>query len=285
MLCNKDEVISSNDEEPSQPPQKRTRPSNIINPALASALDRSKISDRNATYVLAAAVESLGRNPQEIALNKESIRRARRCHRESIAKEIRASFAPNVPLTVHWDGKMNQALTTKEVVERLAVLVSGEGNMKLLGVPQLPDGTGEAQAAAVYKLIEEWNLTERVQAMCFDTTASNSGLRGGACVLLQQKLNKDLLSLTCRHHILELIVAKVFVTLIEPSTPGPDIKLFQRFSCAWSTIDRTEYDSISKAESVALELEPLKRDLLTLIYKQLHEFQPRDDYKELLHKE
>ena len=43
----------------------------------------------------------------------------------------------------------------KESVDRLAYLfVSGEGVMKLLGVPKLPNGTGEAQATAVFNLLD-----------------------------------------------------------------------------------------------------------------------------------
>ena len=66
-------------EVPTMPAQRRrSRPPNIISSELASALDRTKTSDRNATYVLVAAAESLGHNPSDIALNRESIRRARR---------------------------------------------------------------------------------------------------------------------------------------------------------------------------------------------------------------
>jgi len=82
--------------------------------------------------------------------------------------------------------------------------------MKLLGVPAIYNGTGKAQAAAVFRLVEEWNLTDYVKCMSFDTTASNSGLHAGACVLLEKKLKRKLLSLACRHYIHELIVAKVF---------------------------------------------------------------------------
>jgi len=137
----------------------------ILSPELACALDRTKVSDRNATFVLAAAAQSFGHNISDIVLSKDSVGRARRGYRESISKEIRASFTPSTPLTVHWDGKMLPALTSKDKVDRLAVLVSGEGVMKLLGVPQIASGTGEAQANAVFSLIEQWNLIDRVQLM------------------------------------------------------------------------------------------------------------------------
>jgi hypothetical protein len=45
-------------------------------------------------------------------------------------------------------------------VDRLAVLVSGDEAMKLLGVPKLPNGTGEAEATAVFNLVQQWNLAD-----------------------------------------------------------------------------------------------------------------------------
>lgn len=57
------------------------------------------------------------------------------------------------------------ALTSKEEVDRLAVIISGNGIMKLLGVPKISNGTGEAQATAMFELLEEWNLTERINLM------------------------------------------------------------------------------------------------------------------------
>lgn len=233
----------------------------IVTQNIAAALDRTKVSDRNAAHILAAAAKSFGHNPSDIVINRESIRQARRRHREDVAKEIQESFAPGTTLTVHWDGKMLPALTSNEKVDRLAVLVSGEGTMKLLGVPRLPGATGEAQAAAVFTLLEEWNISDGVRCMSFDTTASNTGRKAGACVLLEQKLNRDLISLACRHHIHELIVAKVFSVLMEPSS-CPDINLFKRFSEYWPSIDRESYESAIIEDSVATKLHTVRDELM-----------------------
>jgi len=264
----------------SQP--KRSRPTNVVSPGLAAALDRTKVSDRNATYIIAAATQSFGHNPSAIALNRESIRRARHKHREIVANEIQASFDPNCPLTVHWDGKMLPALMSKELVDRLAVLVSGDGTMKLLGVPKLPNGTGQAEATAVFNLIQEWNLNDRIKFMSFDTTASNTGVHAGACVLLEEKLDRNLISLACRHHIMELMVAKVFDTVMGPSS-GPNIKLFQRFREYWASIDQSTYESGLDVEFIMSALNPVKDDIISFIRQQLTQFHPRDDYRELLH--
>jgi hypothetical protein len=118
--------------------------------------------------------------------------------------------------------------------------------------------------------------------MSFDTTASNTGLVSGACVLLENKLKRKLLSLACRHHIHELIVAKVFSLLMETSS-GPNIKLFERFSKAWSSIDRESSESAMTDVSVAALLEPWREDMIRFCLDQLIEVQPREDYKELLH--
>src|ERR1043165_3001327 len=118
--------------------------------------------------------------------------------------------------------------------------------------------------------------------MSFDTTASNTGLKGGACVLLEQKLKRNLVSLACRHDILELIVAKVFSTLIETASSGPNIKLFQRFAEYWSSIDIQSYESGIADVKIALQFDSDKDDLIVFIHFQLTQFQPCDDYRELL---
>ena len=94
-------------------------------------------------------------------------------HRETAAREFQASFTPNCLLTIHWDGKMLPALKSKESVDRRWAIyfrrLSGDGLLKLLGVPKLPKyGTREAEATAMFNLVQEWNLADRIQFMPFD---------------------------------------------------------------------------------------------------------------------
>ena len=109
--------------------------------------------------------------------------------------------------------------------------------------------------------------------MSFDTTVSHNGLKSGACLLLEQKLNRELISLARRHHIHELIIAKVFDAAMGPSN-GPNIKLFQRFASAWETIDKSDYKSAMDDASVVTELEPMKITMLEFIRHQQSMFQP-----------
>lgn len=83
-------------------------------------------------------------------------------HSEGIEAVIQTSFAPDEPLTFQWDGKMLPALSDKETVNQLAVLVSVDGVMKLLDALKLPNETGISLPNTVFQLIYDWNFTERV---------------------------------------------------------------------------------------------------------------------------
>ena len=101
-------------------------------------------------------------------------------------------------------------MTSKQHVDRLPILLSGPNIDKLLGVPKLTSGTGEQQANAVVDALQEWGVSEAVVSMYFDTTAANTGRRSGTCILLEQKLGRDLLHLACCDHIMEIILAAAF---------------------------------------------------------------------------
>lgn len=80
----------------------------------------------------------------------------------------------------------------------------------------------------MFEALQKWNLIDQVQFMSFDTTASNTGRNTGVCLLLQMKWNKEFISLPPRHHIHELVVARVFDVLM-PASLGPSIQIFLWF--------------------------------------------------------
>ena len=75
---------------------------NIITPRLAAALDRSGMSSRDATYVLAEKAKSLGHNIADININSMSIHRHCQIHRSRYANDLKEHFTVSVPLVVHW---------------------------------------------------------------------------------------------------------------------------------------------------------------------------------------
>ena len=88
-------------------------------------------------------------------------------------------------------------------VDRLPVLLSSlvNGGTKLLGVPKLNSGTGQAAADAVVDLLHLWECSSLVVGMCFDTTSANTGITKGAYKIIKNLTGRNLLWLACRHHI------------------------------------------------------------------------------------
>ena len=83
-----------------------------------------------------------------LAIAPSALRRQRCKHREEKAAEIREFFSPTIPLTLHWDGKLMPSLTNDGTVDRLPIIVSGEGVLKLLAAP-ITDGKAEPTANTI----------------------------------------------------------------------------------------------------------------------------------------
>ncbi|KAK2713450.1 hypothetical protein QYM36_009353 [Artemia franciscana] len=203
----------------------------VIPPELATTLDRIKMSDRKAMFIISETAKSLGHNITDFTLNCDSIHRLRMKHQSVQSAALKAKFQDNIPLVIHWNGKLIAYLTSKEQVEQ-PIIVSGKGVFQLLTVAKLTSGTGEAQAPAVYSAIEDWCITENIRAMCFDTTSSNTGRLAGTCVLLEQKIGKERLSLACRHHVMELFIGAAFEVCLG-STSAPQVQIFTGFQPYW----------------------------------------------------
>jgi adenylate/nucleoside-diphosphate kinase len=136
------------------PSTKRFKPNrgheNFISEKLAIVLDKCVISDRNAVHLLIATAEALGKEVNNLIVNRTSIRRARIKYRRERAEKIRRDYnlVKGEAIVVHWDGKLLSALTGKDLVERLVASVNS--CEQLLGVPALNTGTGRDQADMIY---------------------------------------------------------------------------------------------------------------------------------------
>lgn len=158
---------------------------NVVTPLLAATLDRTGVTSRTASHILLAFATGQGMDVDRMNLSSSAIEQRRikeRCKADERRKAV--SEFPN-HLIVHWDGKAHSEISltkegekqiqTKEVVERLPILVTGSGTEQLLGSAKLSSGTGKNIASAVVGQLWEWDIADRVQAMCFDTTNSNTG--------------------------------------------------------------------------------------------------------------
>ena len=261
------------------PPKKKIRATKkVITPQLAAALDRTKMSDRKATFVIAETAQSLGYDISDLSINRSTIKRGRERYRSEIAAALKNNLSSDVPLTVHWDGKLMQDLCGKDHVDRLPIIVTGFGVCQLLKVSKMVGGTGKNQASAVVQALQEWRVQDRVIGMCFDTTSSNTGIHIGACVEIERALGKDLLYLACRHHIMELLAGAAFTASLTPSS-APEVLLFKRFQQKWSVLDQTKYETGSELGEIPYAV---KQETLEFAHSQLLRESVRDDYRELL---
>lgn len=248
---------------------------NVFNLHVTSALDRNKVSDREALRLIVPLASALGHDPSDISISRSTIQRRRKMARKELNCLIQNTFSPNYPLVVHWDGKMLPNIVGTGKIDRLPVLVSGDGEEKLLGVPMLAAGTGKNAADEIYELLAKWNVLNKVRAFSFDTTSVNTGHLNGVCVLLEKKIGREVLWLACRHHIMELILAKVFKLCFGPSN-SPEIPIFKRFKSVWDKIDQNLYQGLDlKNETHNFNSTNFKN----ILSKKLC---IRDDYQELV---
>ncbi len=146
-------------------------------------------------------------------------------------------------------------------------------------VATLAKGTGESISNAVFETLRSWGLDKSVGGMCFDTTASNTGRKNGACVGVETKLGRNLLHFPCRHHIFELVLEAVFTTCFGPSS-GPDILIFKRFKSKWYDMNPSNFCTSLDDEHLLFSN---KTTIIEFVQNMLvAHHHPRDDYKELL---
>ena len=253
------------------PPKRRRGTISVVTRDVATALDRTKTSSRNASHILSAlAASNLCAAPAgELIISPSAIHQARKDNRAALAAEIRESFDPNVPLTTHWDGKIMPDLTGTErgCVDRLPIMVSGKDVTKLLAIPKLKSGTAAVMSDACLAEIRSWGLEDRIVAMCFDTTASNTGCKGGVCIKLEAELGKDLLNLACRHHVSEIVLEKVFS--LHDSARSPKLELFSHFRDFWPQIDQVKYRTAMDDKDAAQRVTEIRDDVITFALQQL----------------
>lgn len=256
---------------------------NIITTKIVAVLDKCKVSDRDAVHLIAAIAEALELDLNRLSISRSTVRRCRQQLREERAENMKKLFNKSeiTAAVIHWDGKILPAITGKEKVERLSFILTSGDKEILLGVPVLPDSTGKEQAAAVYQLLVEWGVYSEVKALCFDTTASNTGYINGACTKLEQNLNKNLLYLPCRHHIFEIVLKGVFDVYM--STPsGPHVPIFKRFQESWTIINKENFKPRIDYDNIKNCLGDCKDDILEFVKSTLQIQLPRKDYRELL---
>lgn len=256
---------------------------NVITEKLVAALDKCKVSDRDAVHVITAVAQALEFDIHTLSISRTTIQRCRQSLRREIAEKLKSYFK-DISFTapvVHWDSKLLSVLNESYMEDRLSIIITDGDIEQIIGIPVIPNSSGREQAHAVFEVLFDWDMADKVKALCCDTTASNFGRINGCCNILEQMLERDLLYLPCRHHIYELVLKSAFDKLMPPSG-GPDVPLFKRFKQSWSKIDSTKIKSPMEITSVQKIFKSDITEILSFVDNILKTHLPRHDYNELL---
>ncbi|XP_074100045.1 uncharacterized protein LOC141528084 [Cotesia typhae] len=223
---------------------------NILTPELISALDRANVSSRNAMFIIAPVLSSVGVNVEDTTLSYRTIQRTRMLLRKDIAIGLKDNFKAHDKYVVHWDGKILNDISESKFVDRLPIILTAFGTEQLLGVPKMNSGSAENQTATILSTLNQW------------------GIHHGTCKEIEKALGKELIWLPCRHHIYEIILRSAF-EVYWPVSSGPNVPIFGRFKKFWDTFDKTKYKSGVEDSIVANIITNEKNNLSSFIKRYL----------------
>ena len=157
-------------------------PKELITQTSATS-DRLGLSARDTAMFLANVVKAGGGDLSDVTVSKSAVHRKRKEAREAIGKAIMGSFAHSTRgYILHYDTKLvNPKGRDKE--DRAAVLYSGGDHKEpyLLSIPQFKSSSGKDVEEGVLTILDDYGIElGDCIGTCYDTTASNSGLKNGA---------------------------------------------------------------------------------------------------------
>ena len=110
-------------------------------------------------FAFGAVAQALGNDLEDVALSRNTIRRARIATCKGVATAEQSAFMPDDPLLLHWDGKLLPDIAgSKEVVDRVGIVVTGGNVEQLLAVTKIGLGTGEEQCNACLHTLAGWKI-------------------------------------------------------------------------------------------------------------------------------
>lgn len=92
----------------------------------------------------------------------------------------------------------------------------------------------------------------------------DSGIHKGTCAMIEKALDRKLVWLPCRDHIMEIINEGVFEVFWK-TTSGPNIPLFVRFKSYWNEVDQSNFKSGMEDEIIANTFDRKKAEIVTFI--------------------
>ena len=230
-----------------------TLPSRQIPQLLAGVSTVTRTSARNELKLVSTLLKVGGVDINDTNLSISTIWRQRKSKVEADAASIRRKIKDLCKsdgygagdydfLVLHCDGKIIQYITGN-TEDRLAIAISIPHAIpgQFLASPAIQNGKGDTMANCLAETLNEYGLLEKAEAVVFDTTASNTGVRQGCVFLFEKIIQRAVLWLACRHHTSELFIKHANIEVRGPTT-GPDDVLFKLFKKKFNLIDITQLE-------------------------------------------
>lgn len=199
--------------------------------------------------------------------------------RTNLMEELTSS---NGQIVVQFDGKTCHKLNQRHVgrEERLIVLCHTERYDVPLGFFILDSHSGLDCARKVADAITMNELENKIVGVVCDTENVNTGIHNGAVHLLENMLDREVLRLMCRHHVFEIVLKDVFISIFGASTGSKDTT-FQFLNENWESIKRYRfiYEPVNE-EELSPMLQRLSENSKHILSRHTAYF--RNDYAELI---
>lgn len=266
-----------------------TLPAKKLPTVLAKTSLVTKTSSRHELKIWTTLIKRGGGDMNNVSLSVSTIGRQRRSEVLKSANDIRenvkkyaGSETEHDFVVIHFDGKVIHYITG-DTDDRLAICMSVPNFIpgQFLASPGMPNGKGATMCDRISKVVVEFGLSSKVEALVFDTTASNTGVHRGATTLFEKSLQRAILWLACRHHIAELFVKHANDT-VRGESKAPEDPLFSRFRKVFSFID-VEAKEVWEWPDTNDWRHERATDVLTWAENHMElGTWPREDYRELL---
>ena len=260
-----------------------------------------KVSVRAQTHLIASITNKAGVDLDKTKLSRSTIHRRRYDKIQDLGGRIQQEVRDTLKgkrLIVHFDGKqvkqIEENLNITVLTERISISVTSpdldlNDDDLLLGIIQTESSKGVDQAEGILAMLEYYEIVDQIIGVCCDTTGSNTGEFSGAVVYLAELIDRPLLWILCRRHILEVHMSHFMEALTGEKTKGPRRGLYVRLQKAWPEF-KLEVDKLEnitkynwKLLTVGSPLHELACDALKFGKRALalNMFGKRMDYKKL----
>ncbi|KAG8237590.1 hypothetical protein J437_LFUL003318 [Ladona fulva] len=154
--------------------------------------------------------------------------------------------------------------------------------VQLIAVPRLESSSGSRQAQAVWNVIVDWYLEDKVQFFVVMLRLQKHFISMlPACFLTKSLIEVCLFLRQAKSFVHELVLKNAFEVKISQATTNPDIPLFKKFRDNWKSDDPDKIQYYK--ESLALHRTISEIDnLLELYGTELTKEIARDDFRELI---